>query len=96
MPAALLCAQLTDQELTLRQQARTGVRRTLAKPAATARALGLAICEVEAGCAQPASSSAFATLACGRRSPTASSGPEGHRSMAPVPCGSGSRSSPRA
>jgi Family of unknown function (DUF6459) len=47
--AALLCAQLTDQELTLRQQARTGARRTLPTPAVTARALGLAICEVEAG-----------------------------------------------
>ena len=49
MPAALLCAQLTDQELTLRKQARTEARRTLPNPAATARALALAICEIEAG-----------------------------------------------
>jgi hypothetical protein len=49
MPAALLCAQLTDQELTLRKQARTEARRTLPNPATTARALALAICEIEAG-----------------------------------------------
>ena len=49
MPAALLCAQLTDQELAQRQQARAGVRPTLPDPATTARALALAICEIEAG-----------------------------------------------
>lgn len=49
MPAVLLCAHFTDQELTQRKQARTGARRTLPDPAATARALALAICEVEAG-----------------------------------------------
>jgi hypothetical protein len=49
MPAALLCAQFTDKELTLRTQARTGARRTLPDPAATAGTLALAICEVEAG-----------------------------------------------
>jgi len=49
MPATLLCARFTDQELALRKQARTGVRPTLPNPAATARALALAICEVEAG-----------------------------------------------
>jgi Family of unknown function (DUF6459) len=49
MPAALLCGHFTDQELTLRQQARTGARRTLPNPAATARTVALAICEVEAG-----------------------------------------------
>jgi hypothetical protein len=48
MPAALLRAQLTDQELTLRQGVRTDVRRTLPDPAATTRALALAICEIEA------------------------------------------------
>jgi hypothetical protein len=47
MPTELLYAQLTDQELTLRQRARTGARRTLPNPAATAQAL--AICEIEAG-----------------------------------------------
>jgi hypothetical protein len=49
MPATLLCARFTDQELALRKQARTGVRPTLPNPAATAWALALAICEVEAG-----------------------------------------------
>jgi Family of unknown function (DUF6459) len=49
MPAALLCAHFTDKELTLRTQARTGARPTLPNPAATARALALAICEIEAG-----------------------------------------------
>jgi hypothetical protein len=49
MPAALLSARLTDQELTLRQRARTVARRTLPDPAATARVLALAICEIEAG-----------------------------------------------
>src|SRR5215204_831938 len=49
MPAALLCAQITDKELTLRTQARAEARRTLPDPAVTARALALAICEVEAG-----------------------------------------------
>ncbi len=49
MLAALLAAQFTDQELRLRTQARAGARRTLPDPAATAWALALAICEVEAG-----------------------------------------------
>ena len=49
MPAALLSAALTDQELAQRQQAQAAARRTLADPATTARALALAICEVEAG-----------------------------------------------
>ena len=49
MPAALLRAQLTDQALTLREQARAEARRTLPDSVAIARALALAICEVEAG-----------------------------------------------
>jgi hypothetical protein len=49
MPAVLLCAHFTDQELTQRKQARTGARRTLPDPAVASRALALAICEVEAG-----------------------------------------------
>jgi hypothetical protein len=49
MPAALLCAHLTDQELLLRKQARAEARHMLPNPAATAHALALAICEVEAG-----------------------------------------------
>jgi hypothetical protein len=49
MPAALLSAQFTGQELHLRTHARTAARRTLPDPAATARVLVLAICEVEAG-----------------------------------------------
>jgi Family of unknown function (DUF6459) len=49
MPAALLRAQLTDKELTLRTQTRAAARRTLPDPAATAWTLALAICEVEAG-----------------------------------------------
>ena len=49
LSAARLRAHVTDQELTLRQRARTGARRTLPYRAATARALALAICEVEAG-----------------------------------------------
>ena len=49
MPTPLLSAQFTDQELAQRQQARAGVRPTLPDPATTARALALAICEVEAG-----------------------------------------------
>jgi Family of unknown function (DUF6459) len=49
MPAVLLCAQFTDKELTLRMQTRAGARPTLPNPAATVRALALAICEVEAG-----------------------------------------------
>ena len=49
MPAALLSAQFTDQELAHREQARAAARRTLPDPATTARALALAICEVEAG-----------------------------------------------
>jgi len=36
MPAALLCAHFTDQVLTLRQQARTGARRTLPNPVVAA------------------------------------------------------------
>jgi hypothetical protein len=49
MPAAPLSAQFTDQELAQRQAARAAARRTLPDPATTARALALAICEVEAG-----------------------------------------------
>jgi hypothetical protein len=49
MPATLLYAQFTDKELALREQARAAARQTLSDPAATARALALAICEVEAG-----------------------------------------------
>jgi hypothetical protein len=49
MPATLLRAQLNDQELQRRQHARSASRRTLPDPAATTRALALAICEVEAG-----------------------------------------------
>jgi hypothetical protein len=49
MPTPLLSAHLTHQELAQRQQARAGVRPTLPDPAVTARALALAICEVEAG-----------------------------------------------
>ena len=36
MPATLLCARFTDQELALRKQARTGVRPTMPNPATTA------------------------------------------------------------
>jgi hypothetical protein len=49
MPAALLSAQFTDQELIQRKQARTAARHTVPDPAATTRALALAICEIEAG-----------------------------------------------
>jgi hypothetical protein len=49
MPAALLCAHLTDKELMQRTQARAAARRALPNPAATAQALALAICEIEAG-----------------------------------------------
>ena len=48
MPAALLSARLTDKEIALRERARAGARPTLPDPAATTRALALAICEVEA------------------------------------------------
>jgi Family of unknown function (DUF6459) len=49
MPAVQLCAHFTDTELTLRIQARVSARPTLPDPVAIARALALAICEVEAG-----------------------------------------------
>jgi Family of unknown function (DUF6459) len=49
MPATPLRARLTDQELLRRQHARPAARRTLPQPAVAARALALAICEVEAG-----------------------------------------------
>ena len=49
MPAVQLCAHFTDTELTLRTQARVSARPTLPDPVAIARALALAICEVEAG-----------------------------------------------
>ena len=49
MPAALLCAHLTDEEFSLRTQARVTARRPLPNPAVTPRAFALAICEVEAG-----------------------------------------------
>jgi Family of unknown function (DUF6459) len=49
MPAALLSAHLTDQELTLRKHVGAAIRHTLPNPAATVQALALAICEIEAG-----------------------------------------------
>lgn len=49
MPTTLLRAQLSDQELLRRQHARPAARRTLPDPATTARALAVAICEIEAG-----------------------------------------------
>ena len=49
MPPTPLRAQLSDQDLLRRQHARPTARRTLPDPATTARALALAICEVEAG-----------------------------------------------
>ena len=49
MPATPLRAQFTDKQLAVREQGRPGARRTLPNPAATAQALALAICEVEAG-----------------------------------------------
>jgi hypothetical protein len=49
MPTAALRAQLSDHDLTQREQHRPHARRGLPDPAATARAIALAICEVEAG-----------------------------------------------
>jgi hypothetical protein len=49
MPTAALRAQLSDQDLTQRERRRAAARRGLPDPAATARAIALAICEVEAG-----------------------------------------------
>lgn len=49
MPAAILRAQLSDQDLALRERRRPAARRGLPDPTATARAITLAICEVEAG-----------------------------------------------
>jgi hypothetical protein len=60
MPA-LLSAQFTDQELTLRTQARAAARHSLRDPAAATRALALAICEVEAGLRSPLQLSSAAT-----------------------------------
>jgi hypothetical protein len=102
MPATQLRAHLSDQEVLRREhaqptarRAQPTARRTLSDPAATARALAWAICEIEAGL-RSASWSGSATLACGRRSPTGSSGPGDHRSAAPVSCTSSIRSSSRA
>jgi hypothetical protein len=61
MPAVLLCAHFTDQELTQRKQARTGARRTLPDPAATARALAKLVTPL-------ACPSLFAGGGCGRSS----------------------------
>ena len=49
MPTTALRAQLSDQDLILRERRRVQARRGLPDPAATARAIALAICEVEAG-----------------------------------------------
>jgi Family of unknown function (DUF6459) len=49
MPATLLRAHLSDQELLRRQHARPAAPRTLPDPATIARALALAICEIETG-----------------------------------------------
>jgi hypothetical protein len=49
MPTPALRAQLSDQDLALRERHRPAARHGLPDPAATARAIALAICEVEAG-----------------------------------------------
>jgi hypothetical protein len=49
MPPTPLRAELSDQNLLRRTHARTAARRNLPHPATTARALALAICEIEAG-----------------------------------------------
>jgi Family of unknown function (DUF6459) len=49
MPTPALRAQLSDQDLTLRERRRPTARRGLTDPVATARAIALAVCEVEAG-----------------------------------------------
>lgn len=49
MPATPLRAQLSDQDLALRERRRPAARRDLPAPAATVRAIALAICEIEAG-----------------------------------------------
>jgi hypothetical protein len=49
MPTAALRAQLSDQDLALRERRRAAARRGLPAPAAAVRAIALAICEVEAG-----------------------------------------------
>lgn len=49
MPATVLRAQLSDQDLVLRERHRPAARRDLPNPTTTARAIALAICEVEAG-----------------------------------------------
>jgi hypothetical protein len=71
------------KELALREHARARARSTLPGRAATVRALTLAICEAEAGLWSTSQLSRSATRASGRRSPTASSGPEGHQSASP-------------
>jgi Family of unknown function (DUF6459) len=49
MPTAALRAQLSDHDLILRERRRPAARRGLPDPAATAWAIALAVCEVEAG-----------------------------------------------
>jgi Family of unknown function (DUF6459) len=49
MPATPLRAQLSDHDLTQRERHRLQARRGLPDPTANARAIALAICEVEAG-----------------------------------------------
>jgi hypothetical protein len=49
MPSPALRAQLSDHDLTQRERRRPAARRGLLDPTATARAIALAICEVEAG-----------------------------------------------
>ncbi|HKQ01321.1 MAG TPA: hypothetical protein VJ735_13415 [Actinomycetes bacterium] len=60
MPTTPLRAQLSDQELLRRQDARPAARRTLPNSAATTRALALAFCEVGAGLRSASSARAFA------------------------------------
>jgi hypothetical protein len=49
MPTPVLRAQLSDQDLAQRERHRPAARRGLPDPTATAGAIALAICEVEAG-----------------------------------------------
>ena len=65
MPAALLCAHLTDQELTLRKQARPGPAAPCPTRPPPPGPWPWPSARSRPGCARPASWSGSATPACG-------------------------------
>jgi hypothetical protein len=91
MPAALLVAHFTDEELSLRNQARAAARHTLPDPSATARALAWPSARLRPGCARQAAGADLSpqSVGGGRQSDSAGWRATGQRHQCPADPGPG-------